>query len=107
MEHRKHKEEKHLLHEEFVREACKGFKALEDVQKDISGKLGKYVHLSNIAIAYEGSSSGLINFSESRKSLIERVKKILLENPKYISTLDEVRATVYHSNFHCGLHGRR
>lgn len=108
MKHRTYsrKEEEHHLHEEFVREASRGRRALADVQRSISTKLYRYVHLSNIALAYEGPSSPLIKFNKGRKLLIERVRKILLVNPTYMNALDEARAAVYHSNFHCGLHGK-
>lgn len=100
-----HGEEGNHAHEEFVREASRGRRALADVQRSISTKLRRYVHLSNIALAYEGPSSPLIKFNKGRKLLIERVRKILLGNPTYMNALDEARAAVYHSNFHCGLHG--
>ena len=108
MEHRiyLHGEEGNHAHEEFVRESSRGCRALADVQRSISTKLRRYVHLSNIALAYEGPSSPLIKFDEGRKLLIKRIRKILLENPKYMTSLDEAKSAVYHSNSFSGLHGK-
>ena len=92
-----YREEEHRLHEEFLIELSRGCKALKEAQRCLSNRLGFHVHLADMAEAYDGRY-GTTSPEHDRADILDRIKAAFLENPGYISLIDQASRAVRHSN---------